>query len=177
MDTQSYPYILRVNSTTMPAFLSRFVLLVLLSFQQQCPGGIGMVSADGETFFGDTKKTKTKMTKKAASNTNNAGFTGPSHCVRSSGTYQSQRDYCYTCGSRKKSTLGYCWNSQSPQCPPDCDDVQGVGSIGNNQCGEPCDTFLPMDKAPTKVLCVGMGYRWYCFPRGGSCICMNKIFV
>ena len=68
---------------------------------------------------------------------------GTTHtCVKSVGTYDSQKDYCYTCGSREKGTLGYCWNSQTPQCPPSCDNVQGVSGIGDNQCGDACDKFL-----------------------------------
>ena len=71
-----------------------------------------------------------------------AGSVHP-QCVKSAGTYDSQKDYCYTCGGGDTGeTLGYCWNSQTPQCPPACDNVQGVSGIGNNQCGGPCDTFL-----------------------------------
>ena len=69
---------------------------------------------------------------------NEAEFT----CVKSVGTFDSQKDYCYTCGSCEKGTLGYCWNSQTPQCPPACDNLQGVSGIGDNQCGGPCDKFL-----------------------------------
>ena len=68
---------------------------------------------------------------------NEAEFT----CVKSVGTFDSQKDYCYTCGSKKEGTLGYCWNSQTPQCPPACDNVQGASGIGDNQCGDPCDKF------------------------------------
>ena len=39
-------------------------------------------------------------------------------CVTSVGTFNSQTDFCYTCGAGK--SLGYCWNSQHPQCPPAC---------------------------------------------------------
>jgi len=62
-------------------------------------------------------------------------------CVKSEGTYDSQTDFCYTCGSKKEGTLGYCWNSQTPQCPPACDNVQGASGIGDNQCGDACDKF------------------------------------
>ena len=62
-------------------------------------------------------------------------------CFKSEGTYDSQTDFCYTCGSKKEGTLGYCWNSQTPQCPPACDNVQGASGIGDNQCGDPCDKF------------------------------------
>jgi len=79
-------------------------------------------------------------------------------CAKSSGTFDSQKDYCYTCGSGK--TLGYCWNSQNPQCPPACDNVQGVSGIGDNQCGEPCDEFLKFSDAPNYELCEGMGGNW-----------------
>ena len=68
---------------------------------------------------------------------------GTTHtCVKSVGTFDSQKDYCYTCGSREKGTLGYCWNSQTPQCPPACNNLQGVSGIGDNQCGGPCDKFI-----------------------------------
>ena len=72
-----------------------------------------------------------------------------SKCVKSEGTYDSQKDYCYTCGgvqhdddgSTDFGKIGYCWNSQHPQCLPACGNVQGVSGIGDNQCGEPCDGF------------------------------------
>ena len=85
---------------------------------------------------------------------NEAEFT----CAKSSGTFDSQTDFCYTCGSGK--TLGYCWNSQNPQCPPACDNVQGVSGIGDNQCGGACDEFLKYSDAPNAVLCEGMGGNW-----------------
>ena len=56
-------------------------------------------------------------------------------------------------------TLGYCWNSQTPQCPPACDNVQGVSGIGNNQCGGPCDGFLNYRNA-MGYWCHAMGYYW-----------------
>jgi len=67
-------------------------------------------------------------------------------CVKSVGTFDSQKDYCYTCGSKKEGTLGYCWNSQTPQCPPACDNWQGVSGIGDNQCGGPCDGFFDFSR-------------------------------
>ena len=68
-------------------------------------------------------------------------------CVTSVGTFNNQTDYCYTCGGGSE-----CWNSQHPQCPPDCDNVQGVENIGDNNCGDPCDRFLPLTQANTRVL-------------------------
>jgi len=88
-------------------------------------------------------------------------YMGHPTCVKSEGTYDSQKDSCYTCGSREKGTLGYCWNSQTPQCPPACDNVQGVSGIGDNQCGGPCDGFLSYKAVRTQALCEGMGYKWF----------------
>ena len=106
-----------------------------------------MVFGNSDNFNSDEKKTrKTKTNKKA-------GYTGRPACVKSSGSYQSHEDYCYTCGYSSDDSLGYYWNSQSrPQCPPDCDNVQGVENIGDNNCGDPCDRFLPLTQANTRVL-------------------------
>jgi len=101
-------------------------------------GGTSLAAAGGGTTRGGatTAASLTLMS-------NEAEFTP---CVKSVGTFDSQKDYCYTCGSREKGTLGYCWNSQGgsqhPQCIPACDNWNGVSGIGDNQCGEPCDGFV-----------------------------------
>jgi len=71
-----------------------------------------------------------------------------STCVKSAGTFDSQKDYCFTCGSKKEGTLGYCWNSQRPQCTPACDNMRDVSGIGDNQCGDACDGFLTGKNVP-----------------------------
>ena len=56
------------------------------------------------------------------------------------GTYMSHGDYCYTCGGGDTGQkLGYCWNNLP--CLPSCDNARGVGSIGNNDCGDHCKNF------------------------------------
>ena len=92
-------------------------------------------------------------------------------CVKSVGTYDSQKDYCYTCGGTSDSgKLGYCWNSQTPQCVPDCGNMKGVSGVGNNQCGDPCDGFLDYQNASNGWLCDDMGYFWY----KGSCMTVEE---
>ena len=63
-------------------------------------------------------------------------------CVVSSGTYQSHKDYCFTCGggSDDDGTLNNCWNSQD--CFPLCANAQGVGDVGDGNCGNACTTFV-----------------------------------
>ena len=111
--------------------------LALLYAGQPMHGGTSLAAAGGGTTRGGatTAASLTLMS-------NEAEFT----CVKSVGTFDSQKDYCYTCGSGK--TLGYCWNSQNPQCPPACDNVQGVSGIGDNQCGDACDGFLTGKNVP-----------------------------
>ena len=116
----------------------------------------------------------------------------PSDCVTSSGTYHSRGDFCYSCGwphqdddiiiPNNNDPLTYCWNSQSPQCLPDCGNVQGVAGIGDNQCGKPCTQFISPKEAYTKVLteqlCRGMGLHWSCAYSGpetsGGCCGTGK---
>ena len=99
-----------------------------------------------------------------------AGSVHP-QCVKSAGTYDSQKDYCYTCGGTSDSgKLGYCWNSQTPQCVPDCGNMKGVSGVGNNQCGDPCDGFLDYQNASNGWLCDDMGYFWY----KGSCMTVEE---
>ena len=89
-----------------------------------------------------------------------AGYTGQSVCVNSSGNYDSQKYYCYTCGggsSDDDNALGYCWNSQTPQCPLDCSHVRGVGNKGDGNYGDPCDRFLSFEDVATRVICEAMG--------------------
>ena len=82
-------------------------------------------------------------------------------CVKSEGTFDSQTDFCYSCGGTSDTgSLGYCWNSQPMQCPPKCGNVKGASGIGDNQCGGACDNFLSYKKAPTIQLCHAMGYHW-----------------
>jgi len=57
-------------------------------------------------------------------------------CELSVGSYVSNEDYCFTCGSG--GSLTYCWNNQ--ECPPNCD-WNGVGSIGDGNCGAPCENY------------------------------------
>ena len=85
-------------------------------------------------------------------------------CVKSEGTFDSQKDYCYSCGGTSDSgKLGYCWNSQTPQCSPKCDNLQAVSGIG--VCGGACDEFASHWDVNNEELCNGMGYVWYL----GSC--------
>ena len=58
-------------------------------------------------------------------------------CELSVGSYVSNGDYCFTCGSG--ASLTYCWNNQD--CPPNCDSWNGVGSIGDGNCGLPCENY------------------------------------
>ena len=80
------------------------------------------------------------------------------YCHQSVGIYDSQKDYCYTCGYSYN--LGYCWNSQNWQCPPACNNMQEVYGKGDNQCGDPCTFFLSCKDVKTKKLCEAMGYTW-----------------
>jgi len=109
---------------------------------------------DGRTTRAAAAEAATGMDAANADAASNVGRV----CAKSSGTFDSQTDFCYTCGSGK--TLGYCWNSQNPQCPPACDNVQGVSGIGDNQCGGACDEFLNAYDAPNEELCKGMGCFW-----------------
>ena len=56
-------------------------------------------------------------------------------CKLSTGSYDSQKDFCYTNGA------GYCWNSQN-QCPPNGPDWRGTRGRGDDDCGGPCTIFL-----------------------------------
>ena len=58
-------------------------------------------------------------------------------CELSVGSYVSNGDYCFTCGSG--ASLTYCWNNQD--CPPKCANWNGVGSIGDGNCGAPCESY------------------------------------
>jgi len=61
-------------------------------------------------------------------------------CVKSSGSYDSAKDYCFSCGGADDDdgTLGYCWNSQG--CAPACANLHEVfGSRAD--CGTACTEF------------------------------------
>ena len=89
-------------------------------------------------------------------------------CVTSVGTFDSQTDFCYTCGAGK--SLGYCWNSQHPQCPPACHYMWGVADQGDNDCGKPCDSFLTdCSKVYVEAMCKGMGCTWHDNPLVSYC--------
>ena len=81
-------------------------------------------------------------------------------CVTSVATFNSQTDYYYIMSGAGKS-LGYCWNSQHPQCPPACDYMWVVSGQGDNDCGKPCDLF-PTDcsRIYVEAMCKDMGCTW-----------------
>ena len=62
-------------------------------------------------------------------------LSGSEECKLSTGSYDSQKDFCYTNGA------GYCWNSQN-QCPPNGPDWRGTRGRGDDDCGGPCTIFL-----------------------------------
>ena len=115
--------------------------LALLYAGQPMHGGTSLAAAGGGTTRGGatTAASLTLMSNESFDMNDDDTL---ATCVKSEGTYDSQTDFCYTCGSKKEGTLGYCWNSQLMQCPPACDNVQGVSGIGDNQCGDACDKFL-----------------------------------
>ena len=88
-------------------------------------------------------------------------------CVKSEGTYISDKDFCYSCGGGDEynggdgKTVGYCWNSQNPQCPPACGNVQGVSGRMDGNCGDACHTFLTdCSQVYDEAICKGVGCTW-----------------
>ena len=70
----------------------------------------------------------------------------PPDCVTSSGSYDPEKDACYSCGGTSDSgKLGYCWNSQYG-CYPACANMQGFVSKVEEpgrpaDCGAACTQF------------------------------------
>ena len=86
---------------------------------------------------------------------NDAEYMDHSTCVKSSGSYDPTKDYCFQCvdNDDDDGTLGYCWNSNQG-CEPACanaqlhdDEVYGAAGVGEEEgggratCGAACHTF------------------------------------
>ena len=131
------------------------LLLVGLAFYAGQPihGGTSLAAAAGGG--GGTTRGASTAVASLTMVLNEAESMGHPTCVKSEGTYDSQKDYCYTCGGVQVDNgvstdlkIGYCWNSQHLQCIPACGNVQGVSGIGDNQCGDACDGFLTGKNVP-----------------------------
>ena len=137
-----------------PLILFTALLLGLAVYARQIRGRSSLASSD---------TTRGAITASLMMSNDNLGrhcYRYNEGCHQSVGIYDSQKDYCYTCGYSYDDSVGYCWNSQNWQCPPACNNVQEVYSQGDNQCGDPCKEFLSCKDVKTKKLCEAMGYTW-----------------
>ena len=138
------------------------LLLVGLAFSAGRIRGRTSLAGSGVTRGANTAASLTRLSKET-------DLFHPT-CVKSVGTFHNQTDYCYTCGGGSE-----CWNSQHPQCPPDCDNMQVLSGIGDNQCGNPCDAFLDYEKVKDEDLCLAMGYEMYRWLDGLYSVCSLPI--
>ena len=117
-------------------FTALLLVLALYAGQNRQGRGTSRAVAAGGTTRGAIP---TSLLFSSAEEASSNGALGA--CVESVGTYQSNTDYCFTCGGGEDDdgTLNYCWNNQ--ECFPLCANAQGVGGRLDGECGTACTTF------------------------------------